>query len=161
MEFQKPIPGDQIIGLSAVILVFVSLFHWLGATGTVRSGPAGSPLYVRAASAWGFAVTALAVLLGLVLLGYVVARSLGVDLPDRVGSATLGQIVVGIAGAALFFVLIKIVAGSSLSIPSTVAGAPVTITKSRKFGIYAGLLAAGGLVVGALLSLQAERQGTT
>jgi len=160
MEFKKPIPGDQIIGLSAAVLVFLSVFHWLGATGTVQ-GPAASTLYVRAGTAWSFTLTAIAVLLGLVLLGYVVARSLGVNLPSRVGNATLGQIVLGVAGVAFLFVLIKFFAGSSLSIPSRVTGLPVTVTESHKLGIDIGLLATGGLVVGALFSLQAEQLETS
>jgi hypothetical protein len=99
------------------------------------------------------------VLLGLVLLGYVILRVVGVDLPTTVGSVTLGQIVLGIAGAALLFVLIKVIAGATpAAIPSTSA---VTITKTRKFGIYVGLLSTAGLFVGAILSLQAEQLGAT
>lgn len=158
MELKKPIPGDQLIGLGAIILFLVSFFHWLGAMGTVRGGQTASALYVGAGSAWDFTLTTFAVLLGLALLGYVILRVVDVDLPTKIGSATLGQVVLGVAGAAFVLVFIKLLAGPNAStIPSTVAGLPVTVTKTRKFGIYAGLVATGALAVGAFLSLQAEQ----
>jgi len=155
MELKKPIPGDQLIGLGAIVLFLVSFFHWLGAVGTIRSGEAAGAL---SGSAWGFTLTTFAVLLGLALLGYVILRVVDVDLPTKIGSATLGQVVLGVAGAAFVLVFIKLLAGPNVStIPSTVAGLPVTVTKTRNFGIYAGLVATGALAVGAFLSLQAEQ----
>ena len=159
MELKRPIPGDQLIGLGAVVLFLVSFFHWLGATGTLRSGETAAAF---SGSAWSFALTTVAVLLGLALLAYVVLRAASVELPAKVGNATLGQIVLGVAGLAFVLVLVKTLAGPNAStIPSTIAGLPVTITKTRDFGIYAGLVATGALVVGAFLSFQAEQLGAT
>jgi len=141
MDLNKLTPGDRVIGVSAVILFVFSFFNWLGYNGTSTSG-----------SAWHFTLTLLALLLGLMLLVYVVLKAIGVEIPGNLGNVSLAQIVLGIAALALLFVLIKVIVG-----PSPGVTLPSGITKSRKFGIFVGLLATIGLVVGSVLNLQADR----
>ena len=145
MDLNKLTRGDQIIGVSAILLFIFSFFSWLGFNGHVLgfSGSLGS------ASAWHFTLTLLAVLLGLVMLAYVVLKALGVEIPAKFGNVTLAQILLGIAAVAFLFVLIKLIAG-----PNAGVTLPSTITKSRKVGIFLGLLATIGLVGGAFLNFQ-------
>jgi len=154
-------PGDQIVALSAIVLFLVSFVHWLGATVSLASGqaPIGLSLQSSAASAWSFTLPVLAVLLGLALLAYVLLKAGGVQLiggPE--GTLTVAQLVLCVALTAFVFVLAKLLAGPHLSgFPTTVSGHAVQVHKSRKVGIYLGLLATVGLVVGAVLNLQAAQ----
>ena len=73
-----------------------------------------------------------------------------VKLPE-LGSVTLGQIVLGIAIVAFLFILIKVIVG-----PST-GGVDIGqfgVSKERKIGIFLGLIASAGLVVGAYLNVK-------
>lgn len=144
MDLNKLSRGDSIIGISAIVLFIFSFFKWLGFNfkGTVFNLSAS-------ASAWHFTLTLLAVLLGLVMLAYVVMKALGVEIPSKFGSVTLAQILLGIAAVAFLFVLIKVIVG-----PNAGVTLPPTITKSRKLGIFVGLAATIGLVVGAYLNFQ-------
>ena len=148
MDLNKLSRGDTIIGISGIVLFIFSFFDWLGYSSTI-STPAGIFGGSFSWSAWHFTLTLLAVLLGLVLLGYVVMKALGVEIPDRFGNVTLAQILLVIAAIAFLFVLIKLIVG-----PNAGVTLPPTVTKSRKFGIYVGLLATIGLVVGAFLNFQ-------
>ncbi len=103
-------------------------------------------------SAWHFTITLLAVLLGLVMLAYVVMKALGVEIPAKFGNVTLAQILLGVAAVAFLFVLIKVIAGPN--VPGTSRWRGTGISKSRKFGIFIGLLATIGLVAGAFLNFQ-------
>ncbi len=160
MDLNKLTPGDQIIGVSGIVLFIVSFFNWLGATASVggsRALPGGFSAS-GADSAWGFTLTLLAVLLGLVLLAYAVLKLVGVEMPSTFGSITLAQVVVGIAAVAFLFVLIKLIAGPNIN---TGSFGGVTVSKTRKLGIYIGLLCTIGLVAGAVMNLRAEQSTNT
>ena len=111
MDLSKLTPGDQVIGISGIVLLLFSFFSWLGAT--VSVGARGLAGFSASGSdnAWGFTLTLIAVLIGLVLVAYVVAKAAGVEIPDKFGSVTLAQILLGLAAVAFLFVLIKIIAG--------------------------------------------------
>jgi hypothetical protein len=148
MDLNKLTTGDQIIGVSGIVLFIFSFFHWLGATASVAAFSASG-----AASAWSFTVLWIAVLLGVALVIYVVLKAFGVEIPAKFGSLTLAQIVLGIAALAFLLVLIKLIAGPNIPAhPSS-----VSVSTSRKFGIFVGLLATIGLVAGAYLNFQAEK----
>jgi len=147
MDLNKLTRGDQVIGVSAIVLFIFSFFNWLGFT-----GKAGLVTGSVSWSAWHFTITLLAVLLGLVMLAYVVMKALGVEIPAKFGSVTLAQILLGVAAVAFLFVLIKVIAGPN--VPGGFSLGGTGITKSRKFGIFIGLLATIGLVAGAFLNFQ-------
>jgi uncharacterized membrane protein len=160
MDLNKLTQGDQIIGVSGIVLFVISFFNWLGATASVggsRSLPGGFSAS-GADTAWGFTLTLIAVLLGLALLAYVVLKAVGVEMPSNFGSVTLAQVVLGVAAVAFLFVLIKLIAGPNLN---TGSFGGVTVSKTRKFGIYVGLLATIGLVVGAFLNVRAEQSSSS
>ena len=154
MDLTKLSRGDTVIGVSGLVLFVVSFFDWLGVTitgGATFNGRSigGVSLNLGSANAWHFTLTILAVLLGLVMLVYVVMKALGVDMPDSFGTVTLGQVMLGIAVVAFLFVLIKLIAGPNIGFTGA-----ATVSKSRKFGIYVGLAATVGLMIGAFLNLQ-------
>jgi multisubunit Na+/H+ antiporter MnhF subunit len=154
MDLNKLSRGDQIIGISGIVLFIFSFFDWLGAT--VSVGARGIPGFSAsgADNAWGFTLTLIAVLIGIALVAYVVLKAAGVEIPDKFGSVTLAQILLGLAALALLFVLIKVIVGPNL--PNVPAG--ISVSKDRKFGIFIGLIATAGLVAGSFLNFQ-EAQG--
>ena len=109
MDLNKLSRGDQVIGVSAIVLFIFSFFNWLGFT-----GKAGLVTASVSWSAWHFTITLLAVLLGLVMLAYVVLKALGVEIPAKFGNVTLAQILLGVAAVAFLFVLIKVIAGPNV-----------------------------------------------
>jgi hypothetical protein len=147
MDLNKLSRGDVIIGISGIVLFIFSFFDWLGFN--YKSSIA--TINLGSGSAWHYTLTLLAVLLGLVLLGYVVMKALGVEIPDKFGNVTLAQIMLIIAAIAFLFVLIKVIAG-----PNVPGGfsLPPSVSKSRKLGIFVGLGATVGLLVGAFLNFQ-------
>jgi hypothetical protein len=153
MDLSKLSRGDQIIGVSGIALFIFSLFKWLGYSYKGSAVPGG--LGGVSQSAWSFTLLWIAVVIGIALAVYVVLKAVGTKLPD-LGSVTWAQVVLGLAALAFVFVLIKLVAGpSSHGVDLGAAG----IGKSRKIGIFLGLIASAGLVAGAFLNFQEEKAG--
>ena len=63
---------------------------------------------------------------------------------------TWGQIVLGLAVIAFLFILIKLIAGPSID---DLTASPAC-RSPRKFGIFVGLIASAGMVVGAYMSIK-------
>jgi hypothetical protein len=136
--------GEKVIGVSGILLFVFSFFNWLGVSvsGSSSFGLSASK------SAWGFPLLLIAVLLGVVMVGIVVAKAFGAELP-ALGSVTWSQVLLGIAAVVFLFILIKLIVG-----PSNWEGAsiPSAVSKDRKIGIFLGLIASIGLVAGAYLN---------
>ncbi|HEU5307002.1 MAG TPA: hypothetical protein VFW97_06725, partial [Acidimicrobiia bacterium] len=127
------------IGVSGVLLLIFSFFPWLGFS---YGGFSASK------SAWTFTLCWLAVILGVLMAGYVIAKAAGVDLPE-LGNLRWAHVLLGVAIVAFVFILIKVIVG-----PST-GGVDISgtgVSKDRKIGIFLGLLASIGLVAGAYLN---------
>ena len=141
MDLNKLTLGDKIIAVSGILLLIFSFFPWLG----FDFGPVSA-----SGSAWDFTLCWLAVVLGVLCVVYVVLKMQDVKLPD-LGSVTWGQVVLGLAIVAFVFILIKVIVG-----PSTggVELAGTGVSKERKIGIFLGLIASAGLVVGAYLNVK-------
>ena len=139
MDLNKLTNGDKIIGISGVLLLIFSFFKWLG----YDVGP-----FTASQSAWSFTILLIAVILGIAVTALVVMKAAGVKLPE-LGGVTWNQVILGVCALIFLLILIKIIAGPSahgLDLGS--AG----VSKSRKIGIFLGLIASAGMVVGAFLN---------
>jgi hypothetical protein len=90
----------------------------------------------------------LAVVLGVLMAGLVIAKAAGVDVPE-LGNVKWAHILLGVAIVIFLFIVIKLIAG-----PST-HGVDISgtgVSKDRKIGIFLGLLASIGLMAGAFLN---------
>ena len=139
MDINKLNTGEKVIGVSGILLLIFSFFPWLGFS---YAGFSASK------SAWTFTLCWLAVVLGVLMAGYVVAKAAGVEMPD-LGNVKWAHVLLGVALVAFLFILIKVIVG-----PSTngVSLAGTGVSKDRKIGIFLGLLASIGLVAGAYLN---------
>ena len=142
MDMNKLTTGDKIIGVSGVLLFIFSFFKWLGVKVDLR----GVVSVSDSKSAWSFTLPLIAVLIGILLVAYVAAKAAGVALPN-LGAVTWGQVVLGLAAIAFLFILIKVIAG-----PSIDTGGLSGVSKTRKIGIFLGLIASAGMVAGAFLN---------
>ncbi len=139
MDLNKLTNGDKIIGISGVLLLIFSFFKWLG----YDVGP-----FTASQSAWSFTILLIAVILGIAVTALVVMKAAGVKLPE-LGGVTWNQVILGVCALIFLLILIKIIAGPSahgLDLGS--AG----VSKSRKIGIFLGLIASAGMVVGVFLN---------
>jgi hypothetical protein len=139
VDINKLNMGEKVIGVSGILLLIFSFFPWLGFS---YAGFSASK------SAWTFTLCWLAVVLGILMAGYVVAKAAGVEMPD-LGNVKWAHVLLGVALVAFLFILIKVIVG-----PSTngVSLAGTGVSKDRKIGIFLGLLASIGLVAGAYLN---------
>jgi hypothetical protein len=142
MDINRLTLGDKVIGVSGILLFIFSFFKWLW----VKVSLKGITEAEASKGAWSFTLTLLAVLIGIALVAYVAMKAGGVKLP-QLGSVTWGQIVLGLALVSFLFILIKVIAG-----PSIDTGGFSGVDKTRKIGIYLGLIASAGMVVGAYLN---------
>jgi len=141
MDLSKLSTGDKVTGVSGIVLFIASFFPWLGVS-------AGG--FSADASAWSFTLLMFAVIIGVAIAVLVVLKAFGVELP-KVGNITWNQIL-GIAAIVVFaLIAIKLITGPSgwngVSIPGGVS-------KERKIGLWIGLLASIGLVVGSVINLR-------
>ncbi|HEY3669301.1 MAG TPA: hypothetical protein VGN51_00060 [Acidimicrobiia bacterium] len=139
MDINKLNTGEKVIGVSGILLLIFSFFPWLGFS--YRG-------FSDSSSAWSYTLCWLAVVLGVLMAGYVIAKAAGVDMPE-LGSVKWAHALLGIAIVVFLFILIKVIAG-----PST-HGVDISgfgVSKDRKIGIFLGLLASIGLLAGAFLN---------
>ncbi len=147
MDLSKLTTGDQVVGVSGIVLFIFSFFDWLGVDATF-----GGVSTYGGASAWSFTLPLLAVLLGVLAVVGVVLKAAGVAMPEMGMTHGLRQLVIG--AVALAFVLIKTVVG--INVPG-VAGDG--LSETRGIGLWVGLIACIGLTVGGYLTMQGEKSG--
>jgi hypothetical protein len=135
--YARPLPsgglwaaGERITWVSALVLALSSFMDWY----------AGSGVGVKlAVIGWHSGILGkLVFFVGVAVLGIVVARELGVELPASVPESL---VVLGLGALAAIFVLIRVI-----SIPDSVLPAD-----GRGIGIWISLLAALGVIAGGLL----------
>ena len=139
MDINKLNTGEKVIGVSGILLLVFSFFPWLGFS---YAGFSASK------SAWTFTLCWIAVVLGVVMAGLVIAKAAGVDVP-ALGNLKWAHIFLGVTTLVFVLILIKLIVG-----PST-GGVDISgsgVSKDRKIGIFLGLIASAGLVVGSYLN---------
>jgi hypothetical protein len=150
MDLNKLTTGDRVIAISGIVLFIFSWFDWLGVK--VNAGPVEAS---AADSGWGFTLTLIAILLGIAMVVLVALKAFGVELPD-LGGVSWGQVLLVMGVVAFVFVLIKLIAG-----PNIDTGGFGNVDKTRKFGIFIGLIATAGLAVGGYLRFQEDKSGSS
>ncbi len=139
LDINKLNTGEKVMGVSGILLLVFSFFPWLGFS---YAGFSASK------SAWTFTLCWFAVVLGVVIAGLVIAKAAGVDVP-ALGSLKWAHIFLAATAIVFLLILIKLIVG-----PST-GGVDISgtgVSKDRKIGIFLGILASAGLVVGAYLN---------
>ena len=137
MDLKKLLKGEMVIGISGIILFFVSFLNWFGA----KSGP-----FKVADNAWSFTLPLFAVLIGLAMVVLVALRAFGVVLPEKVGNFGF-RLIYLLGGLAFLMVLLKLIVG-----PSYDTGGLGGIDKTREIGAYIGFLCTVGLAVGGFMA---------
>lgn len=139
MDMSKLSTGDKVIAGSGLALLIFSFFPWF----SYDAGPFGSV----SQSGWHFFVTGIVpVLLGLIMIGWIVATKLAeIELPEL--PVPQGLLLLGMGGAAAILIILRLLIGGDD------AG---TDLLERSFGLFLSLLAAIGLAAGAFLNFQAD-----
>jgi hypothetical protein len=153
MDLNRLTRGDQIMGISGIVLIIFSFFDWFAIGGDVGDAldAAGAD---TGGSAWDFTLTTIAVLIGIALTVYVLLKAFGVDYP-ALGSVSWAQIVLVAAVVCFAFVVIKLIVGVDVD----TGGVDVDVDVDRKIGLFVGTVASAGLAAGAFLNFQEERAG--
>ena len=146
VDINKLSKSEQIISVSAIVLLIFSFFSWYSVDlGGDLDIPGVDTSY--SANGWDVTLGWMAVILGLVMLGQILASKFGnMDMPD-LGSVSWGQVHLGLGALAFLFLIIKLI-----DVPDGV---------DRKIGLFVSLIAAAGLAVGGYLKFQEDKGGVT
>ncbi|MSO78058.1 MAG: hypothetical protein EXQ79_00435 [Acidimicrobiia bacterium] len=140
VDISKLSRGEQVVGASGIVLLIFSFFNWYGVGGgSVDVGGVDVEVGGFGVNGWqapSSFLSLIAILLGIAMAGYVVAKLLGVELPAKVGGQGIGLLMFGGGVIALLFVLIKYISNTE---------------GPEKFGFYVSILACVGLAAGGYL----------
>jgi hypothetical protein len=140
VDLSKLTTGDKVIVVSGIALLVFSFFSWF--EGTVEIGSVDVSAGTK--SAWGVPLGILGVVVGLALTAFTLLPALGVDLPAGLTSTRMALIL----GIVTFAAILIVVLFSSI----TVEGVPDdAVDTSRKIGAFLGIVAAAGVLGGAIL----------
>lgn len=166
MDFNKMLEkltlSDKVIGASAILLLIFSFFPWYDFT--VSSSIAGIHGTGGGRNGWSyFLFGIIPVLLALIMLAQIIiVRFTETKLPDL--PITWAQVHVIAGGLAAFLILLRVVLADSRGTGGfSLAGTGIHVSANRKFGLFLALLAAIGLVVGAVMKMRepADAAGDT
>lgn len=147
MDTSKISFGEMIAGASAVVLLVVMFFPWYGASASV--GGFSATANRTAWQAFSF-IDILLFLVVLVTVGLVVARAAG-QVPAL--PQPPGLIVAGLGALAVILILFRLIVVPSLGVSG------VDINVGRKFGVFLGLIAAGGITFGGWTAMNERASG--
>jgi hypothetical protein len=140
VDLSKLTTGDKVIAVSGIALLVVSFLSWF--EGTVELGSVDVSAGTK--SAWGVPLGILGVVVGLALTAFTLLPALGVELPPGLTSTRMALIL----GTVTFAAILIVVLFSSI----TVEGVPDdAVDTSRKIGAFLGIVAAAGVLAGAIL----------
>jgi hypothetical protein len=129
--------GGRIIALSGLLLFIDSFLPWFRRCADFSS--LGGGKICASHNGWNNALSLLGVLIALALVVLVVLEAAGNALP-AVGTVTWGQITMGAAAVAAFFVILQVIIGDS--------------GVSRSVGAYLGVVFALALAYGGFLRMR-------
>jgi hypothetical protein len=134
VDLSKLTTADRVIAGSGIALLVFSFFTWFEAE------VAG--VVLKSDSAWGFTLGIVGVLIGVAMVAITVLPAFGVDLPDGLRSKRTTLVLGSLALAAVLLVVLF----------ANYEGARgIEVDANRKLGAFLGLLAAAGLLAGAIL----------
>jgi FtsH-binding integral membrane protein len=137
VDINKLNTGEKVMGISGIALLIFSFFPWLGYSYANISA---------SYSAWHFTLGWIAVVLGVVLAGLVIAKAAGADIP-ALGNLKWAHVFLAVTALVFVLIVIKVIAG-----PGTGGVSVPGLSKDRKIGIFLGIIASAGLMVGAYLN---------
>jgi hypothetical protein len=140
MDLTKLSPAEKIIAGSGVALLLFSFFPWFGLGGGSHN-------------AWDNFLSAIAVLLGIVMVAQVaLTKFTTAKLPNP--PVPWGQVHLILGVATLVLVLLQLIIGDK------VEAFGLSATLDRKFGIFLGFLAAAGLAYGGFMRSKEPESAT-
>ena len=151
-KFQALSMGEKIILIAGPVLFIISFLPWYHASfGSVEvAGQTFSSGGSISRSGWqspGAIWSIFAMLIGLAMSGVIIVKSLAKEgtLPDNISGISWPKIMLGAAGVAALFIVIKLISESS----------------HLGFGFFLGIIAVGALVAGAALMYRDEMSGSS
>jgi hypothetical protein len=144
MDMSKLSRGEQVIGVSGIVLLIFSFFNWY------KIDTGGLDVPGSGANGWDFTLGWLAVVLGIVMVAQILASKFGNMNMPNLGGVSWGQVHLGLGAIALVFLIIRLI-----DVPSAFGGADV----NRAFGLFVSFVGAAGLAAGGYLKFQEEKSG--
>lgn len=141
MDLNRLTLGARIVALSGLLLFIDSFIPWFRQC--VDFGSIGGGKICASHNGWSNALTLLATLIALAMVGLIVAELAGVALPP-LGAITWGQAQLIAGGVVLLFVLLQILIGDHKA--------------PRSIGAWLGLVISAALVYGAFLRSREAQQ---
>jgi hypothetical protein len=148
MDFTRLTQGEKIAGVSGVALILIMfIFKWFGLEASLPGFVAETSENAWHAYGWFLVLVLLATGFAAVGLAAVKASQTDVGLP-----VALSAIVAGLGGIAVVIIIISIIS------PPNIAGVDLAegIDKTRKLGVWLGLIAAAGVAYGGWRAMQEE-----
>ena len=148
MDFSRLTQGEKIAGISGVALILIMfIFKWFGLEASFPGFTAETSENAWHAYGWFLVLVLLATGFAAVGLALMKASQSDVGLP-----VAMSAIVVGLGAVALLIIVISILS------PPNIAGVdlPEGVDKTRKIGVWLGLLAAIGVTYGGWRAMQEE-----
>jgi drug/metabolite transporter superfamily protein YnfA len=128
--------GGRIVAIAGLLLFIDSFLPWFRACAELPAILGGGKVCGGTHNAWNNALSLIAVLVALALVGLVLAELAGTELP-ALGTITWAQVQLIAGGVVALFVVLQVLIGDS--------GA------SRSYGAYLGIVFAAALLYGTFL----------
>jgi hypothetical protein len=148
MDFTRLTQGERIAGVSGVALILIMfIFKWFGLEASLPGFVAEASENAWHAYGWLLVLVLLVTGAAAICLALFKATQTDVGLP-----VALSAIVAGLGAIALLIIVISIIS------PPNIAGVDLAegIDKTRKIGVWLGLIAAAGITYGGWRAMQEE-----
>ncbi|MEX0664061.1 MAG: hypothetical protein WD598_04735 [Acidimicrobiia bacterium] len=146
VDIKKLSRGEQLICVSGIVLLIFSFFKWYKVDDAIDTQG-----FDPGINGWDTTLGWLAVLVGIVMVGQILASKFGNMNVDAPGSVTWGQIHLGLGVVALLFLTIRLI-----DVPGAFG---FDEAFDRAIGLFVSFVAAVGLALGGYLKFQEEKAG--